>query len=211
MKETLSVRVREQLGTRNTRRLRATGQIPAVLYGHNQDGVNLSIPSDQVASVLRHGGRLVDLAGDVAETALIRQVQWDPFGVDILHLDLFRVSAEESVDVVLPIELRGTAPGVKEGGVVEHVRHEAHIRCPVLALPDKLELNISNLQLNKHLTFADIPLPAGAEMLSDAEQQVVHCILPKSELEEAAGAAEPGEPEIIGRKKEDESEGEAEE
>jgi len=210
MKETLSVRVRELLGTRNTRRLRATGQIPAVLYGHNQVTMSLSIPKEQVAIVLRRGGRLVDLAGDVSETALIRQVQWDPFGVDVLHLDLFRVSAEESVEVTLPIELRGTAPGTKEGGVVEHVRHEANIRCPVLVLPDKLELSIANLHLNKHLTFADIPLPAGAEMLSDPEQQVVHCVEPVDELEEGV-AGESAEPEVIGRKKDEEGEGEAEE
>lgn len=213
MKETLSVRIRDEkkLGTRNTRRLRATGQIPAVLYGHNQAGLNLQIAGEQVTAALRHGTRLVDLSGDVTETALIRQVQWDPFGVDILHLDLFRVSADESVEVTLPIELRGTAAGLREGGVVEFIRHEATIRCPVVALPEKLELNITNLHLGKHLTFADIPLPNGAEMLSDAAQQVVHCVTPKDEKEEVAGAGESAEPEVIGRKKGEEGEEEGEE
>lgn len=207
MKETLSVRVREQLGTRNTRRLRATGQIPVVLYGHGQATVSLSVSADQVSSVLRHGGRLVDLAGDVTDTALIREVQWDPFGVDVLHLDLFRVSAEESVEVTLPVELKGTAAGSREGGLVEHIRHEVEIRCPVLALPDKLVLNISNLHLGKHLTFADIPLPEGATLLSDPEEMVVHCVTPKTD-EEAAGGGESAEPEIIGRKKAEEGEAE---
>jgi large subunit ribosomal protein L25 len=181
------------------------------LYGHEQANLHLTVAGDQVAHVLRRGGRLVDLTGDASDTALIRQVQWDPFGVDVLHLDLLRVSAEQSVEVTLPVVLRGTAAGVKEGGVVEHIRHEAHIRCPVLALPDKLELNISSLQLDKHLTFADIPLPAGAEMLSDPEEQVVHSVLPLAVEEEAAAPAEPGEPEVIGRKKEEEGEEEAEE
>lgn len=211
MRESLSVRVREQLGTRNTRRLRAAGNVPAVLYGHKQACVNLTTTGEQVTNVLRRGARLVDLSGDVTETALIRQVQWDPFGVDVLHLDLIRVSAEESVEVTLPIVLKGSAAGVREGGVVEHIHHEAHIRCPVLALPDKLELNITNLGLNKHLTYADIPLPAGAVMLSHLEEQVVHCVVPKAEAEEGAAPAESAEPEVIGRKKEEEGEGEAEE
>lgn len=211
MRDTLQVRVREQLGKRNTRRLRATGQIPAVLYGHGQASVSLTTGADQVAGVLRHGGRIVDLAGDVTETALIREVQWDPFGVDVLHIDLFRVSAEESVEVTLPIELRGAAAGSKEGGLVEHIRHEATIRCPVLVLPERLVLNITNLGLNKHLTFADVPLPEGAVMLSDLEEQVVHCVVPKDEVEGTGTPGEAAEPEVIGRKKDEEGEGESEE
>src|SRR5512137_1003140 len=131
MKESLQVKVREQLGTRQTRRLRQGGLVPAILYGHGEKNVSLSIPELQVKHAVRHGARLVDLSGDVTETALIRQVQWDAFGLQVLHLDLSRVSADETVEITLPIELKGTAPGVREGGLVEHVKHETRILCPV--------------------------------------------------------------------------------
>ena len=211
MKDTLSVQIRSGLGTRNARRVRESGLIPAVLYGHGEANLSLSIPKDQVSKLLRHGGRLVDLTGEVKDTALVRQVQWDSFGIDVLHLDLNRVSADESVEIVLPIELRGTAVGIKAGGVVEHIKHEAKILCPVVSLPEKLELNINSLQLDQSLTLADLPLPAGATLLSDPDDIVVHCITPKADLEEGAVApVEPGEPEVIGKKKDEEGE-EAEE
>lgn len=212
MKDTLSVQIRSAVGTRNTRRVRESGLIPAVLYGHGEENISLSIPKEQVSKLIRHGGRLVELTGEVKDTALVRQVQWDSFGIDVLHLDLNRVSADESVEIVLPIELRGTAAGTKEGGVVEHIKHEVKILCPVVSLPEKLELNINSLKLNQSLTLADLPLPAGAKLLTDPEDIIVHCVTPKAELEEGAVApVEPGEPEVIGRKKEEEGDEAAEE
>ncbi|MFO0904188.1 MAG: 50S ribosomal protein L25 [Pirellulales bacterium] len=203
MKESLQVKVREQLGTRQTRRLRQDGLVPAILYGHGEKNVSLSVPAVQVKHAVRHGARLVDLSGDVTETALIREVQWDAFGIDVLHLDLARVSADETVEVTLPIELRGAAPGSREGGVVEHVKHEARILCPVVSLPERLELSINNLHLEQSLTLADLTLPAGASIVGDADEIVVHCVKPKTAEEEAA-AGGGAEPEVIGRKKADE-------
>ena len=153
---------------------------------------------------VRHGSRLVDLTGAVTETVLVRQVQWDAFGIDILHLDFGRVSADESVDIVLPVHLRGTAIGLKEGGVVEHIKHELRIRCPALRIPEKLELSVGDLHLDGELTAGQVPLPEGAALLTDADEIVVHCVRPMEE--EEAGATEPGEPEVIGRKKEEEGE-----
>ncbi|MFM9068062.1 MAG: hypothetical protein ACKOUR_12115, partial [Planctomycetota bacterium] len=98
MRDTLQVKLRQLSGSRRMRRLRDQGVVPAVLYGHKQSNVNLEITSDQVRAAVRHGARLVNLAGDVQETALIRQVQWDAFGVEVLHLDLTRVSSDETVE-----------------------------------------------------------------------------------------------------------------
>jgi large subunit ribosomal protein L25 len=180
------------------------------LYGHGEANVNLTVPNEQVIAAVRHGSRLVDLTGDVTETVLVRNVQWDAFGTHVLHLDFTRVSADESVDLVLPLELRGTAPGSREGGLVEHIKHELRIRCPVLRIPDKLEINVSTLHLDGELTAGQVPLPEGASLLTDADEIVVHCVRPKSE-DETAATAEPGEPEVIGRKKEEEGEGSEEE
>ena len=210
MRETLKVALRKELGSQRSRRLRQTGHIPAILYGHGEANVNLAVPNEQVIAAVRHGSRLVDLTGDVTETVLVRNVQWDAFGTHVLHLDFTRVSADESVDLVLPLELRGSAPGSREGGLVEHVKHELRIRCPVLRIPDKLEINVSSLHLDGELTAGQVVLPEGATLLTDADEIVVHCVRPKTE-DETAATAEPGEPEVIGRKKEEEGEGSEEE
>lgn len=210
MRETLKVALRKELGSQRSRRLRQTGHIPAILYGHGEANVSLTVPNEQVIAAVRHGSRLVDLTGDVTETVLVRNVQWDAFGTHVLHLDFTRVSADESVDLVLPLELRGSAPGSREGGLVEHVKHELRIRCPVLRIPDKLEINVSSLHLDGELTAGQVVLPDGASLLTDADEIVVHCVRPKTE-DETAATAEPGEPEVIGRKKEEEGEGSEEE
>jgi len=210
MRETLKVALRKELGSQRSRRLRQTGHIPAILYGHGEANVNLAVPNEQVIAAVRHGSRLVDLTGDVTETVLVRNVQWDAFGTHVLHLDFTRVSADESVDLVLPLELRGSAPGSREGGLVEHVKHELRIRCPVLRIPDKLEINVSSLHLDGELTAGQVVLPEGATLLTDADEIVVHCVRPKTD-DETAATAEPGEPEVIGRKKEEEGEGSEEE
>lgn len=202
MKDKLSVKVREMLGTRNSQRVRRAGLIPAVLYGHGEATISLSVPKDEVIAVVRHGGRLVDLSGDVTETALIRHVQWDAFGIDIIHIDLGRVSADETVDITLPIEMKGASPGSKEGGLVELVKHEIKIRCPVLSIPEKLIINITGLHLDQSLESKDITLPEGASLLTDPEEVVVHCVTPKTEEELIAGDAV-SEPEVITRKKEE--------
>ena len=145
MAEVLNVAVREECGTRAVRRIRNAGHIPAVLYGHGQPNVNLSIPAKDVTTAIRHGSKLVDLQGGVNESALIRVVQWDAFGVDVLHLDLTRVSAGETVQVSVAVELRGEAPGARAGGLVEHLIHELEIECPVTAIPDKFELSVNDL------------------------------------------------------------------
>lgn len=205
MRETFNVTVRKNLGTRGSSRVRDAGQVPAILYGHGEANLPLAIPKDQVWAVVRHGGRLVDLAGEVKDTALIRQVQWDAFGVEVLHVDLSRVSAGETVEIVLPVELKGSAAGLKEGGVVEHVKHELKIQCPVLVIPEKLFINVNSLHLNQSLYSKDVTLPEGAELLSDPNEIVVHCVPPMAEVEGAVPGEGSAEPEVIGRKKEDEA------
>src|SRR5438128_2323619 len=143
MSEALQVQLRESRGKRNARRLRHAGMIPAVLYGHGEQNISLAVAANQLQAVVRHGARVVDLEGAVAEKAFIRDLQWDVFGVDVLHLDLTRVSADERVEVEVVVELRGEAPGVKEGGVLTHLVHQVDIECLAIAIPEKLVLHIS--------------------------------------------------------------------
>lgn len=205
MSEILTVESRKNLGKRNSRRLRNSGQVPAVLYGHGETNLSLSAPADQVRAVIRHGARVVDLTGAVSEKAFIRELQWDVYGLEVLHVDLTRVSADEKVEVELTIDLRGEAPGVRDGGVVNQLVHVVAAECLVSAIPDKLHMSINDLKLGDELTAARLDLPAGVTLLVDPEMVIVQCVEPKAE-EEVAAAAEGAEPEVIGRKAEDEAE-----
>jgi large subunit ribosomal protein L25 len=205
MSDSLVVKKREKLGSASTRRLRGTGQIPANLYGHGEANASLSVPAEQVFAVIKHGGKLVKLSGDITETALLREVQWDTYSKDIIHIDLIRVSEKELVETTVAVELKGTAPGLTEGGVLQFVLHELHIECPAIAIPDKLFANINNLHLGQAIHASDIPLPEGAKLTSDPHLVIVSCIAAKTEEEIAAGLEGTAEPELIRKEKTDEA------
>jgi large subunit ribosomal protein L25 len=124
-----------------------------------------------------------------------------------LHVDFTRISAAEVVEVALIIELRGEAPGVREGGVVDQLIHDVQISCPAGSIPEKLQVNINNLKLEDKITLAQLQIPQGAKLLvEDMEAIIVQCIVPQELPEEGAAEALPGEPEVIGAKKEEEGE-----
>ncbi len=97
MSDALNVLERKLHGKRNARRLRHTGSIPAILYGHGEASVPLSVPLDELSAAVRHGSRVVELAGAVKEKAFIRELQWDVYGLEILHVDFARVSEHERI------------------------------------------------------------------------------------------------------------------
>jgi large subunit ribosomal protein L25 len=203
--EVLNVTVRESRGKRNSRRMRNAGNIPAVLYGHGGESVSLTVSTDEFDTAIRHGGKLVALKGAVDESALIREIQWDTFGRDVLHIDFFRVKAGQTTQLNVAVELRGQAPGLKEGGIVSHVLHEVTLTCPVASLPDKLVVNVNTLALGQAVHAGDLELPEGAVLDTDASALIVHCIEPVAELDEDSGDASGAEPEVIGRKADEES------
>ena len=207
MAEELNVKVRETRGKRNARRGRLAGSVPAVLYGHGKENISLAVPADELSAAIRRGSKLVELAGEVKDTALIREVQWDTFGIEILHVDLTRVSAGERVEMTVRVELRGEAPGTREGGIVEHLIHEVQIECPATSIPDRLRLNINALELGDVLLASVLELPSGARLVGAEDAVVVQCVAPAVAPEEEEGLVEGGaEPEIIGRKAEEEEE-----
>lgn len=201
--EHLIAQSREATGSRAARRLRREGLIPAVLYGHGTESVALSLQFDQVQAALRHGAHLVDVKyNGKAETALLREVQWDTFGQEILHVDLARVSAGERITVEVPLELRGSAPGVKEGGRLEQYIHAVEVECLATAIPDSLRVSINDLHLNASITVGDLEVPSGVVIQHSPDSLVVQVI----EVHEAAEAEEaehePVEPELIRKEKE---------
>jgi large subunit ribosomal protein L25 len=207
MAETLNVKRREKLGGGNNRRLRETGQVPAILYGHKEASVSLQLPADAVMGVIRHGGKLVKLQGDVSEGAFIKAVQWDVYGKNLIHVDFLRVSESELVKTTVTLELKGTAPGLSEGGIVEFLVHEILIECPAGAVPEKIIVSVNDLHLHKAIHAKEVPLPQGAKVLSDEDAVIVHCVAPHVAADEVATPlAEPGgaEPELIRKEKTDE-------
>jgi len=211
MAENLNVKRREKLGGGNNRRLRRGGQVPAVLYGHGEASVPLTIDSAAIMGVIRHGHKLVKLQGDVSEGAFIKAVQWDTYGKGLVHIDLLRVSETELVRTTVTVELKGTAIGLSEGGIIEFVLHELNIECPAGVVPEKIVVNVNELHLNQAIHAREVALPAGAQLLDEPELVVVHCIAPHVIAEEATSPlAEPGaaEPELIRNEKPAEEEAE---
>lgn len=208
MSDSLEVVTRSATGTRESRRLRRQGLVPAILYGHGEKCVDLAAKREALEAVIRHGSRVVDLTGAVKESALIRELQWDTFGVQPIHVDLLRVSKTERVKVKVPVDLRGDAPGHRAGGTVNHVLHEVEIECTPDQIPEKIHAHIGALEVGGVVKVHDLELPAGAVALTDGDEPVVTCTIAGGKVEEAAAAA-PAEPEVIGRKAAEEGEGEA--
>lgn len=205
--KTVAVELRETAGKRRNRRLRASGKVPAVLYGHKQANVSLSVPTEEIEAALRHGSRFVALTGAVNERVFIKECQWDTWGLNILHVDFTRVSEHEHVHLSVPLELRGEAPGTKEGGVVKQVLHALEIECEPINAPEKIGVNINHLAFNASIHVADLVLPEGVKSLIDGTTLIVECVEAVEMTEEASDAKVDGsEPEVIGRKKAEEEE-----
>src|SRR5229473_3058432 len=133
-------------GKQAARRLRRTGKVPAVVYGHKEETLSVALPLEEVEKAIRRGVRVVDLkAGGKEEKALIRDVQWDHLGKELLHVDFARIAVDERVTISVPLELKGTAPGVTGGGVLDQPLHSLHVECLAIAIPESIRVNISEL------------------------------------------------------------------
>jgi large subunit ribosomal protein L25 len=201
----IAASTRKTKGTRAARKLRSTGKIPAILYGHKETPVNLVLDEAEFRTALRHGLHgMIQVAVDGAnQSVVIKDLQYDHLGIDIFHVDFERVSADEIVTASVPIHLKGTAAGLKGGGVLDQPIHEVEIECAASKLVEHILLNITDLQLGQAITIGDLPLPEGAKALGDLESIVVHVIKPGVQSEETGlpGEAAASEPELIRREK----------
>jgi large subunit ribosomal protein L25 len=202
---------RQPKGSGEARRLRRKGLVPAVIYGHKEATLSLSLPQAELVHAIRHGVRVVDLrAGGKEEKALIKEVQWDHLGKELLHVDFARVSVDERITVSVPIELRGTAPGVNAGGSLDQPIHELSIECLAISIPESIRVNIHELQIGGTIHVRDIVLPPGVKAMTDPDAIVVHVKEPMAAPEAApvVEGVEQAEPEVIGRPKAEEEEAE---
>jgi large subunit ribosomal protein L25 len=201
----LEAQPRTKHGSHHAEKLRKAGKVPAVLYGHKEVTVSLALSRDDLTKAIRKGARVLDLKTDGGtQKALISEVQWDHLGVDLVHVDFKRVDINERIHVSVPIELRGIAPGVTGGGVLDQPLHTLHVECLAISIPQSIRVNIAELQIGSAIHVREVHLPEGVTALDDPDALVVTVKQPQ--VEEAAPAAPAAaaegtaEPEVIGRK-----------
>ncbi len=198
---TLKATKRDNKGTRAARRMRAEGHVPAVLYGHGEATAELTLPTHEIELALLHGERVLDIEVDGnTENALIHDVQYDTFGQILLHVDLVRVNLNESVEVTVPIVLRGTPKGTDEGGMLQQITAEVTVECLVRNIPDDIRVYVNDLEIGDTLFVRDLEVENG-KIMDDPDTPVASVTF-ISEEEVAEGEEEEGvslaEPEVIG-------------
>jgi large subunit ribosomal protein L25 len=185
-------------GTKFARRLRAQGRIPAIIYGHKKATTPISMTREAVWEMIKKQTHLAELEmdGGGPETVLVREIQWDHLGKEIIHLDFARVSASDSIETEVRIDLRGTAPGVAEGGILEQLIHSIEVTCRADAIPDNIKVDIAELHIGGAIHVKELKLPEGVTVQADPESLVVHVT---TKVAEAAPAevAEAIQPEVI--------------
>jgi len=203
------------------KQLRATGRVPAIIYGRQAKPQNLEVDAKELKELIHHSASenvLVDLSVESdarpKRLALVQEIQHHPLEGDMLHVDFHEVAENEKVVVQVPVETTGEAAGVKTGGgVLEHIMFKLKVRSLPKDLPEQIIVDVSHLELGKAVHLGEIKAPAGVEILGDKKIPVVAVALPRAE-EEVATAATPesvaaGDVEMIKEKKEDGEEGAA--
>ncbi len=202
----VTAQTRTQLGSRANKRLRDSGKLPGVIYGHKEAVLPITLPKKEVVKHLDHGQHLfaVTVEGK-AENVLVKDVQYDHLGMEVLHIDFARVDLNERVEVTVPLELKGTPKGEADGGVLQQIVAELEIECIVTGIPDAIRHNVSDMGMDTTLHLKDLKLPDGIKALQDPDLilATVKEIAEEESTEAAEGAS--AEPEVIGKKKEDEA------
>jgi large subunit ribosomal protein L25 len=216
----LTVQTRTQVGRNAIKKVRKEGLIPGVIYGVGQEPINLEVNRRQLSTVLAHSSsenillelEIVDGDNKRSSLAMIQEVQHHPIQRQILHVDFHAVSATEKITAEVPIETIGEPIGVKtNGGLLEHNLRDLEVECLPGDLPDRIEVDVTNLDINQSIHVKDLKLPPGVEAVMDGDLTVVAVSAARVEEEptEALGAT-PAAPEVITAKKPEEGAGAAE-
>ena len=166
-RETLNVSERAEFGSRTSRRLRRSGLVPGIVYGGGKDARPFQVDERQARNVLTHGGALIDVQfdGGSATPVVVKEQQRDPVRGSLLHLDLLEVRLDTAIQAEVPIEILGAedAPGVKEGGVLEHVTHQVTIEALPTAIPDSIPADVSGMSIGDTLQLSALVPPEDVE------------------------------------------------
>lgn len=191
----LKVEGREGRGKNMNRRLRASGLVPAVLYGESNEAggsTALSVPLKTVDYTLTHFGdnALYDLSFESdTQTARVVDAQRDPVSGRLIHVDFAPVNMTERIEVTVPVTVVGEAPGVDEGGVLQQVAYELQVESLPGNIPQEITVDVSSLEMNGNLSLGDIELPEGVTLISDPEEVAATVVAPTEITEEEIEAA----------------------
>ena len=212
---------RQGLGTNASRRLRAQGFVPAVLYGESMESTPLVLSKKDIVQILRletGENTIFKVAVDAeAYDAMIKDLQVNPATDELLHVDLIRISMDKPIRVAVPVVHRGEPVGVKtEGGFVDFVTREIEIECLPREIPESLEIDIAELHINQSFKVQGMAIPAGVKVLTDPNTVLVLISMPHKEEEPFPGekpegevaAEEPKEPEVIKKERAEKAEDE---
>ncbi len=201
----LDVEIRSDKGKGAARQLRAKGRIPGVCYGKGRAPVSVSLDPRSLERLLASSATgintLIDLrvagGGDYhGRVVLVKELQRDPVSARALHADFYAVDLEQAIQVAVPIHVTGTAPGVTNGGILDHALRELQIECLPRAIPEQILVDVSQLEIGMSLHVRDLVLPGGVKLMSDPDLSVVSVVVPAA-LEEETAAAAPAEGEAV--------------
>ena len=202
---TLKASRRDQSGKGAARKLRGTGRIPAVLYGHGDRTESLSLDAHELELLLNHissGSTLISLDIDGRRTdVLIRELQKHPFKPEVQHVDFLQVHGDETLTLSVPVRLTGTPTGVlDDGGVLDQVLYELEIECLPRHIPESLDIDISALKVGEQLRVHDVSMP-NVTILNDGDLPLASVLEPRTptaeDVADAAATAAAAEPEVV--------------
>jgi large subunit ribosomal protein L25 len=200
---TLSVDERSERGTRATRRLRRAGLVPGVVYGGGSDCVSFKVDSRALRHVLVDGSALIDLeVGGKTRPVIVKDQQLHPVRDEIIHIDLLEVRLDEKIQTTVALHVEGAeeAPGIKEGGVLEHVTHQLNIEALPTAIPDSIVVDVSGMEIAATMHLSEVSPPEGVTFLDDPEETIIATVVVPTEVEEPEEIEE--ETELVGEEAE---------
>jgi large subunit ribosomal protein L25 len=204
---TLTVEERTERGTRATRRLRRAGLVPGVVYGGGSgECVSFKVPTRVLRQVLVDGSALIDLeVGGKKLPVIVKDQQLHPVRDEVIHIDLLEVRLDEKIQTTVGVQVEGAeeAPGIKEGGVLEHVTHQLHIEALPTALPDAIVVDVSGMEIAATMHLSEVSAPEGVTFLDDPEETIIATIVVPTEVEEPEEIEE--ETELVGEEAEAEA------
>lgn len=176
----LSAEPRTSLGSLNSKRLRKQLKVPANLYGFKKETVSITVSADQVEKMVANGSRVVDveLDGNV-EKAVVQELQWDIYSTFVKHVDLKRVDPAAVSTVEVPLQLRGDALGLKDGGQLRQLLKRVSVTCPEFRVPKAINVRVGALKIGGSVKVSDLKLPETVSMETPGDQVVVEMFDPK--------------------------------
>jgi large subunit ribosomal protein L25 len=199
---TLTVTARDVFGSRATRRLRRDGFVPGVVYGQGGEARPFQVPARELRALLVEGHTLLDLKLDGSKPVpvVIKEQQQHPVRGDVLHLDCLEVRLDEEIQSEVPIELEGSdqAPGVKEGGVLEHVTREVTVEALPTEIPEQITVDVSEMVIGDTISLATVTPPAGSKFMVDEPEEITIATLSPPRLEEEPEPELEEEAELVG-------------